>query len=767
MEVAIDGSCTKPPIKEFQRAGWSLALLDPRSDRPLATMHGAVPASLPQESAVGEHLASAFVSQVADRPCTVHADFKGVIHLGNKRKELQLKARTPYACIAHFAQSLDGFKHVQQYAHVKAHRSGDEYAALSDSQRRLTDANIVADLRAKEAAAIHPAPEQKVVEEMQKAVGRISRIAKLVAHVMPIFDKDDQIRWTRRAPTLRRAASTRKATWHQWQDGELGVQCSTCLQLHTPGQPLPLTGCPGTPTFLLDTYRPVLICVKCGAWAMQRRKAKLRQPCAAATTKGLEVLNNLRRGVGPFKKLKRYIDRTTPLRRLEATSEVHTTFTKVDIFSGTDVAAPAAGFESRRQFAELEGIGVLGHDFGELKELLLLGVSSSAAADVVEHIAERAAAGAAGAGAPRGSVATFDGSGALDDQYVDALGDDEHDTEAAAAEEALGLVTDCFDGSAALDVQVGGALGDDEHDAEATAAAEALGLAMDLDSSGALGDGRLGALGFGAEAAAAGEAGSSLAVVDGSDALDVDTEGALGDTEHDAEAPHGNRPLLTENGRFCLAVVPARPPAVDRVGALGDTEHDAEAAAAGAASDSAAAVDASDALDGNAATALGSLGFAERVARLLAAAGAREQQAPGAAAPSLGERDGASALAALEGSGRGAEAAADGAVRGPTATYPPQRHGHAWERVPALGDWPGPWDPRAARSVRGQGRGHGGAFDDRVAALDGGRRAPLGDLEHDAEAAAAGASPRAAPASADSVESKAGAEARAAEFKKL
>eukprot|EP00959_Pyramimonas_sp_CCMP1952_P128211 2681159-Pyramimonas_sp.AAC.1 len=67
------------------------------------------------------------------------------------------------------------------------------------------------------------------------------------------------------------------------------------------------------------------------------------------------------------------------------------------------------------------------------------GVSSSAAADIVEHIAERAAAGAAGAGAPRGSAATFDGSDALDEQYVDALGDDEHDTQAAAAGEALGL----------------------------------------------------------------------------------------------------------------------------------------------------------------------------------------------------------------------------------------------------------------------------------------------------------------------------------------
>ncbi|CAK0849204.1 unnamed protein product [Prorocentrum cordatum] len=801
MEVATDGSCTKPPIKEFQRAGWSLVLIDPRSDRPLATMHGAVPASLPQESAVGEHLAAAFVSQVADRPCTVHADFKGVVHLGNKQKELQLKARTPYACFAHFAQSLDGFTYVQQYAHVKAHRSGDDYAALSDSQRRVTDANIVADLRAKEAAAIHPAPEQEIVEEMQKGVDRISQIAKLIAHVMPIFDKDDQLRWTRRAPTLRRAASTRKATWHQWQDGELGVQCITCLQMHMPGQPLPLTGRPGMATFLLDhrrnpnghklvavnqkgtldtlesdakdTYRPVFICVKCGAWALQRRKAKLRQPCVAATTKGLEVLHNLRRGVGPFKKLKRFIDRTTPLRRLEATSEVHTTFTKVDILSGTDVAAPVAGFESRmaalhqretssmRQVAELDGVGVL-------KELLLLvdpakqGVAPSAAADFVEHIEEYAAAGAAGAGALRGSAATINGSDALDEQVVDPLRDDEHGIQAAVAGEVHGMGTDCFDGSAALDVQVEGEMDDDEHDAGAAAAAEVLGLAMDFDSSSALDDGLLGARGFGAEDTVAGEAGSSLAVIDGSGALDDDIKGALGGAVHDAEAAAAGAasgPSAGVDGSHALDVAP--------VSALGDTAHGDGAAAVGAASGSAAAGGASDALDGNAAAALGSLGFAERVARLLAAAGAREQQPPGAAAPSLGECDGGIDSTAAEGSGRGAEAAAAEAVRRPSATYPPLRHGHAWERVPALGGWPGPWDPRAAPSVRGQGRGHGGVIDDHVAELDGDRRGPLGGPEHGDAGAAAGALPRAARAGADSEESRASAEARAAAFKQL
>jgi len=132
MEVAIDGSCTKPPVIEFQRAGWSLAILDPRSHGPLATMHAPVPASLLQSSAMGEHLGGAFVAQVADRACQIYADFMGVIRLGNKGMDQQLRSKTPYACVALFAQSLGGHHHIQKYNHVKAHRSGEEYAGLSE-----------------------------------------------------------------------------------------------------------------------------------------------------------------------------------------------------------------------------------------------------------------------------------------------------------------------------------------------------------------------------------------------------------------------------------------------------------------------------------------------------------------------------------------------------------------------------------------------------------------------------------------------------------
>ena len=123
MEVAIDGSCTKPPIKEFQRAGWSLTTLDPHSSTPLSSMHAAVPASLPQTSAMGEHLGGAYVSQIADRVVTVHVDFTGVIKLRSKGLTQQLTSKTPYACVAHFAQSMDGSKFVSRFLHMEAHRS--------------------------------------------------------------------------------------------------------------------------------------------------------------------------------------------------------------------------------------------------------------------------------------------------------------------------------------------------------------------------------------------------------------------------------------------------------------------------------------------------------------------------------------------------------------------------------------------------------------------------------------------------------------------
>ncbi|CAK0890144.1 unnamed protein product [Prorocentrum cordatum] len=113
---------------------------------------------------------------------------------------------------------------------------------------------------------------------------------------------------------------------------------SLCLQLRRQGGHDEFTGCRGTPSFLVDFLKAplghkliavnqkgdltsvsggaVFACVGCGAWAQQRRKLKLRSACVAPTAKGAEVLHNLRQGVGPHKKLAKFIDATVQLKRI-------------------------------------------------------------------------------------------------------------------------------------------------------------------------------------------------------------------------------------------------------------------------------------------------------------------------------------------------------------------------------------------------------------------------------------------------------------------
>jgi hypothetical protein len=100
-----------------------------------------------------------------------------------------------------------------------------------------------------------------------------------------------------------------------------------------------LDGCVGAPTFLKaflnqplghhlvavnqkgdglsdEAVPTVFVCVGCGAWAQQRRRQKLRRQCKPPTRQGVEVLTNLRRGLGPHKTLARHMDMTTPLHRM-------------------------------------------------------------------------------------------------------------------------------------------------------------------------------------------------------------------------------------------------------------------------------------------------------------------------------------------------------------------------------------------------------------------------------------------------------------------
>eukprot|EP00959_Pyramimonas_sp_CCMP1952_P369104 7731467-Pyramimonas_sp.AAC.1 len=70
IELAPDGSCSKPALRDLQRAGWTIALLNPSGPDPLLAVYGAVPPALPQTSVVAEYMGLAFCGQVADRPAT-------------------------------------------------------------------------------------------------------------------------------------------------------------------------------------------------------------------------------------------------------------------------------------------------------------------------------------------------------------------------------------------------------------------------------------------------------------------------------------------------------------------------------------------------------------------------------------------------------------------------------------------------------------------------------------------------------------------------
>eukprot|EP00959_Pyramimonas_sp_CCMP1952_P248164 5187346-Pyramimonas_sp.AAC.1 len=52
LELAPDGSCTKPAVLDLQRAGWAIVSLNPGGPDPLLAMHGTVPPAMPQTSAV-------------------------------------------------------------------------------------------------------------------------------------------------------------------------------------------------------------------------------------------------------------------------------------------------------------------------------------------------------------------------------------------------------------------------------------------------------------------------------------------------------------------------------------------------------------------------------------------------------------------------------------------------------------------------------------------------------------------------------------------
>eukprot|EP00959_Pyramimonas_sp_CCMP1952_P137763 2883604-Pyramimonas_sp.AAC.1 len=54
LELAVDGSCSKPGLRELERATWSLVAQAP-GDQIVGVMKGVVPGHLPQTPSVAEN----------------------------------------------------------------------------------------------------------------------------------------------------------------------------------------------------------------------------------------------------------------------------------------------------------------------------------------------------------------------------------------------------------------------------------------------------------------------------------------------------------------------------------------------------------------------------------------------------------------------------------------------------------------------------------------------------------------------------------------
>eukprot|EP00959_Pyramimonas_sp_CCMP1952_P201673 4217502-Pyramimonas_sp.AAC.1 len=81
---------------------------------------------------MAEHLALAYVGQVVDRPTDVLADYMAAVLEATKSPEQQLRPGARYGCVKLFGQQMPGFHHIRSVSHVKAHRSADQYAQLSE-----------------------------------------------------------------------------------------------------------------------------------------------------------------------------------------------------------------------------------------------------------------------------------------------------------------------------------------------------------------------------------------------------------------------------------------------------------------------------------------------------------------------------------------------------------------------------------------------------------------------------------------------------------
>ena len=324
--VAVDGSCTRCPIRGMARAAWAQAFMGD-DDQIHQIVRGPVTRALPQTPQAGEQVAMAQLSQFMRRRTEVHADCSTSIGLANKPWRDQLSARNMYAGCRKWAMNQPGHKHLAAAFHVKAHMTKEQIDKLPPAARRVALANKAADEAAKAAVLLHPQPSGEVLKDIERDVNRLRIVYRVAAKLLPCFPKEKFERVPKAPGRCHRRKLQLHGQWHDWSPCNDRVwRCTHCLIMREAASKdeLEVQGCKGRPALLAhchashgplafpevaidstltEPYRgkPLLVCLTCGRYGQQRLRL-LREPCGGRpepASAGAKVLRRLGLGLHP------------------------------------------------------------------------------------------------------------------------------------------------------------------------------------------------------------------------------------------------------------------------------------------------------------------------------------------------------------------------------------------------------------------------------------------------------------------------------------
>ena len=305
--VYIDGSCTRTPCKELNRAGWGIVQLD-CDGRPVRQASGPVWASLPQTSQAAEFAALAALVQLLDGPCVAYSDCLGVVRAMSDCASYASDPRKMYAAVLRGVMRDPGLVHVLAVLKVKAHQTKAMLTDMPAACRRLAAGNDAADAAADVGRRAHPMVDH-VVTKLRGDVKKAGLVLQLLAEALALWPKPGRL--PPRRPTtasVRQGAVRASASMmapHCWARAAGYWRCTRCLcSIAVLPRDDPASHgalCPGPPSIFSRLVAsgnghsvvvahttsgvPLAVCLRCGCWSARRLRG-LAERCSGPASPG-------------------------------------------------------------------------------------------------------------------------------------------------------------------------------------------------------------------------------------------------------------------------------------------------------------------------------------------------------------------------------------------------------------------------------------------------------------------------------------------------